>query len=569
MTIFALFSLLAAAAALFLGYYILYRNPKSALNRLFFLFCLTGACTSFMEFQLRLAETQTTALSWLKAGAVGICFTLPLEVHFMLAFTQKKRLLARWWIYPALYVPALAFMLLVANGAIPLTPVKVYWGWTYDPAVANAADASFEIWITALTLLTIYLCLRYYLKTAERVKKRQALYLLIGFSVAAAISIATESPSPLQIPEMTALGLVIESFFVWYAIRRYGLFALTPATAADNIIATMADAVILIDSEAKIVTVNRALVELLGYEEKELLGQSVEVLLAEEERSAFTETHLRQMSAEGSISDTEVIFETKDAIKIPVSLSGSVMRDEHGVERGIVCVGHDLTNRKRTEERLKATLCEKEALLMEVHHRVKNNLQVISSLLKFQSEYVTDDRVLRMFNESQGRIKSIALVHEKLYRSPDLARVDSGEYIRDLVMQSFRLHQARSSNAELEMSVDDVPLDLDVAIPCGLIINELVSNALKHAFPDNGRGKISVGLHSQDDWLVLAVSDTGVGLPDGLDYQVAQSLGLQLVDALVRQIDGTIEVDSGKEGTTFRITFAQPHQREESVQYGD
>ena len=325
------------------------------------------------------------------------------------------------------------------------------------------------------------------------------------------------------------------------------------------------DGVILFEEDRKIRFANKQALELLGYEEKELLGQPVEVIFPQEERSKFTEMYLQQISAAGSISDTEVAFETKDAIRIPVSLSGSVMRDEHGVEQGVVCVGHDLTNRKQTEEQLKATLREKEALLMEVHHRVKNNLQIISSLLKFQSEYVTDSRVLRMFNESQGRIKSIALVHEKLYRSPDLARIDSGEYIRDLVAQLFRLHQARSSTAVLEMSIDDVPLDLDMAIPCGLIINELVSNALKHAFPEDGGGKIGVGLHLQDDWLVLTVSDTGVGLSDDLDHQEAQSLGLQLVDTLVEQLDGTTEVDSGKGGTTFRITFAQPQQREGSL----
>jgi two-component sensor histidine kinase len=251
-------------------------------------------------------------------------------------------------------------------------------------------------------------------------------------------------------------------------------------------------------------------------------------------------------------------FETKDGGKIPISLSGSVMRDEHGIEQGVVCVGHDLTNRKQTEEQLKATLLEKEALLMEVHHRVKNNLQVISSLLKFQSEYVMDEKVLEMFNESQGRIKSIALVHEKLYRSADLAKVDSSEYIRDLVWQSFRLHQVQSSASDLEMSIEDgIALGLDVAIPCGLIINELVSNALRHAFTENGEGGIFVALHSQGDQLILTVSDNGVGLPQDLDYQNAQSLGLQLVNTLVEQLDGTMEINTGGEGTAFRITFAQ------------
>jgi PAS domain S-box-containing protein len=562
MSIFAFNSLLAAIVATFLGLYTLYRNPRRALNWLFFLFCLVGAYASFAEFQLRLAESATAARFWLKASGLGICLIIPLEVHFMLAFTERKKLLKAWWVYVLLYTPALMFALLQMTDVIALRPVETYWGWTYDATMESMADVLFGVWTAASILFAIYLCLRYYIRTTERMKRRQALYLLIGFSLSAVMSALTEFSSSHEIPEMTAFGFVLESTFVWYAIRRYGLFALTPASAADKIIATMADAVILIDHEAKIVTVNRALVELLGYEEEELLGQPVEVVVAQGERFKFTETYLRQISAAGSISDAEVTFEAKDAVGIPVSLSGSVMRDEHGVEQGIVCVGHDLTNRKQTEE-------QKEALLKEIHHRVKNNLQVISSLLKFQSEYVTDGHVLQMFDESQARIKSIALVHEKLYRSPDLARVDSGEYIRDLVAQLFRLYQARSSAAVLEVSIDDMPLDLDIAIPCGLIINELISNALKHAFPEDEGGRICVGLHLQEDWVVLTVDDTGVGLPDDLQYQGTQSLGLQLVDTLVEQLDGTIEVDSGKEGTTFRIAFAQPQRTEGSVQHGD
>jgi PAS domain S-box-containing protein len=367
---------------------------------------------------------------------------------------------------------------------------------------------------------------------------------------------------------LTAFGFVFESTFVWYAIRRYGLFSITPATAADKIIATMADAVILVDLERKIATVNRALLELLGYEEKELIGQPVEMILAEEARSKFIEVYLGQILMAGSIRDTETAFETKDGVRIPISLSGSVMQDEHGVEQGVVCVGHDLTNRKQAEQQLKAMLHEKEALLMEVHHRVKNNLQVISSLLKFQSNYVTDESSLRMFDESQGRIRSIALVHEKLYRSLDLARVDSAEYIRDLVVQLFRLYHIPPTDIALEMDVDEVMLDLDTAISCGLIINELVSNALKHAFSEGREGKVRVSLQSQGNQLALSVSDDGVGLPDDLDYRSARSMGLQLVNTLVEQLEGTLGVESTERGTVFRVTFAQP-QREVSLRYGN
>jgi PAS domain S-box-containing protein len=568
MSVFAFNSLLAAVIAAFLGIYILYRNPRSALNWLFFLFCLVGAYASFAEFQLRLAESAAAAEFWLRASSLGICFSIPLEVHFMLAFTDRKKLLSHWWVYFLLYAPAVMFALFQMTGVIALRPVEVYWGWTYDATLENLADVLFGVWTIASIPFAVYLCLRYYLRATEWIKRRQALYLLIGFSLAAVLSLATEFSAWHEIPELTAFGFVFESTFVWYAIQRYGLFPLTPATAADKIIATMADAVILIDPERKIATVNQALLWLLGYEEEELLGQSVEMILAGKERSKFTEVHLGQILLAGSIRDAEMAFETKDGVRIPISLSGSVMRDDHGVEQGVVCVGHDLTNRKQAEGQLRAMLSEKEALLMEVHHRVKNNLQVISSLLKFQSNYVTDERALQMFGESQGRIRSIALVHEKLYRSLDLARVDSAEYIRDLVVQLFRLYHVPPTDVTLEMDVDEVMLDLDTAIPCGLIINELVSNALKHAFSAGRAGKVCVSLHSHGDQLALTVSDDGVGLPDDLDYRSARSMGLQLVNTLVEQLEGTLGVESAERGTVFSVTFVQP-QREVGSRYGN
>jgi two-component sensor histidine kinase/putative methionine-R-sulfoxide reductase with GAF domain len=212
-------------------------------------------------------------------------------------------------------------------------------------------------------------------------------------------------------------------------------------------------------------------------------------------------------------------------------------------------------------QRLEASLQEKEVLLKEVHHRVKNNLQIISSLLSLQSKYITDERELDVFRESRDRVKSMSLAHERLYQSPDLAQIDFAEYIRDLVAHSFRSYRDRSALITLRIDADDVSPGLDTAIPCGLIINELVSNALKHAFPDNRTGEIRIGLHSENDQTILTVSDNGVGFPADLDFRDTDSLGLQLVTTLVEQLEGSIELDN-REGTAFKITFTEPPDRE-------
>jgi two-component sensor histidine kinase len=209
----------------------------------------------------------------------------------------------------------------------------------------------------------------------------------------------------------------------------------------------------------------------------------------------------------------------------------------------------------RTGEHLKASLQEKEVLLKEIHHRVKNNLQVISSLLSLQSAKVEDEQVLEMFAESRDRVRSMALVHEKLYQSSDLAQVDFGEYVHSLVAQLTRTyHQTGDGAVALQVDAQDVALSIDMAVPCGLIINELVSNALKHAFPDGRNGKIRISLRAKRDGFALEVTDNGVGFPDDKDFLNSESLGMQLVALLVEQIQGRIELDRRK-GTTFRITF--------------
>lgn len=207
---------------------------------------------------------------------------------------------------------------------------------------------------------------------------------------------------------------------------------------------------------------------------------------------------------------------------------------------------------------LLASLREKEVLLQEIHHRVKNNLQVISSLLSLQTDRIADPRAHEVLLESQHRVRSMALIHEKLYRSPELAQVNFGDYIHDLVAFLFRSFRSSSRGINLHIEVEPIGLPVDIATPCGLILNELVSNALKHAFPNEQGGTISVILREADDGRVrLTVADTGVGLAREINLHQPETLGLQLVSLLVEQIGGTVELLS-QAGTQVTISFA-PH----------
>ena len=216
----------------------------------------------------------------------------------------------------------------------------------------------------------------------------------------------------------------------------------------------------------------------------------------------------------------------------------------------------ELTERERAEEQIRASLQEKEVLLKEIHHRVKNNLQVISSLLNLQSGCSNDPQVFEMFRDSQNRVRSMALIHEKLYRSENLAQVDFGDYIRDLTAHLFRSQNAHAGAISLNVQADNIFLDIDVAVPCGLIMNELASNSLKHAFPNGRSGQMLIAMESAPDHQVtLTVRDNGIGFPAEVNFRETESLGLQLVNILVEQLDGTIELDT-EQGTQFMITFA-------------
>ncbi|MGQ9559951.1 MAG: PAS domain S-box protein [Candidatus Oleimicrobiaceae bacterium] len=211
--------------------------------------------------------------------------------------------------------------------------------------------------------------------------------------------------------------------------------------------------------------------------------------------------------------------------------------------------------RKRSSDQLKASLKEKEVLLKEIHHRVKNNMQVISSMLNLQSGCVTNPEVETVLRDSQNRVRSMALIHEKLYQSRDLSRIDFADYVSKLTNDLFRSYGVNPDCIELVAHAEAVSLGIDAAIPCGLIINELVSNCLKHAFPDGRKGRVEVTLLPKNGMYELTVRDNGVGFPKGLDFRNTDSLGLQLVTTLTEQLDGTVELTTNGEGTEFRILF--------------
>ncbi len=319
------------------------------------------------------------------------------------------------------------------------------------------------------------------------------------------------------------------------------------------------DAFVITDLESMILFVNQATVEMYGFAEEELIGKNVRLLRPADFSSDLTE-QIRAGTRTGGWSG-EVQNVRKNGESFPIELWTSTVRNDQGEPVALVGVAREITRRKLVEARLRTSLREKEVLLKEIHHRVKNNLQVISSLLSLQASKLSGDDMVNILKESQTRVKSMALVHEELYQSDDFSRIDFADYAHRLTTSLFHTYRPEVTPIALAVDVEEIFLTVDTAIPCGLIINELVSNALKYAFRGRERGRVDIRLVREGGEYRLTIADDGIGLPGNIDPETTETLGLQLVSTLTRQLGGTLAVRRGG-GTQFTVAFVEQERAE-------
>ncbi|MBN2206013.1 MAG: PAS domain-containing protein [Candidatus Aminicenantes bacterium] len=327
------------------------------------------------------------------------------------------------------------------------------------------------------------------------------------------------------------------------------LLEIAASRASAEVIENLMDPVALHDSEGRILKVNRAFREVFGYGD-EIVGLLPEVLLGDGERSA-ARAALAACVRDGRLKNFRTTLLTKDGRELPFLLSATCQYDEAGRPKGMTVVAREISD-------LATALKEKEVLLREVYHRAKNNMQIISSLLNLQASRI-DDPVLRdILKQNQSRIRTMALVHEKLYKSGDLSRIDFSTYARSLATQLLAAAGPCADRVALDLDLDDVVLNLNTAIPCGLILNELILNAFKHAFAGGRGGTLRVVLRGTGPGrYLLRVADDGVGFPEGLDFRRAQTMGLEIINTLAGQLDAAIDLDRSA-GTAFTVVFADP-----------
>ena len=319
----------------------------------------------------------------------------------------------------------------------------------------------------------------------------------------------------------------------------------------------MAEGICLVSAaNDMIVYANPKFEQMFGYAPDELIGQHVSIVNYGDENISPEEVN--QAIRTAVLQQGEATYEVQNVKKDGTpfwSSATTCVFDHPEYGKVLVAVQQDITEQKQAEEQIKASLKEKEVLLKEIHHRVKNNLGIVSSLLQMQCRRIKDAQATAILRDSQNRIASISLVHEKLYRSKDLANIDFAQYIPDLTTHLFDSYNVSSNQIKLNIQVDGASLDIETAIPCGLIINELVSNALKYAFVDGRAGEILVKFYqSSDRSLTLIVRDNGVGLPADFDSKKAKTLGISLIQGLIKQLRGSLEINC-HQGTEFKINL--------------
>ncbi len=320
------------------------------------------------------------------------------------------------------------------------------------------------------------------------------------------------------------------------------------------------NAMVMANAAGLIEMVNAQAERVFGYSRQEMLGQPVEILVPE--RFRHIHPALRNMFNSAPRSrpmggGRDLFARRKDGSEFPVEIGLNPIDTEDGpmVLSAIV----DISDRKQKEERIQAALREKDILLGEIHHRVKNNLQLVDSLLDLQASQIDDPAVLGMLRDSQNRIRSMVLIHQTLYQSKDFAKVDFANFLDSLLSTLVASYGMESDRVGLTVNTVEVYLPLSAAIPCGLVVNELITNAFKHAFPDHRRGRITVDLTDEGNGQVgLAVSDDGIGIPADLDIEQTATLGLQLVSLLTDQLGGTVSIQRA-DPTRFVLRF--PTQR--------
>lgn len=546
---YAIILAISGLVALLLTFYMWKRRNVPGASYISLAF-LGAAVWSFSAMNEVFASSIASNIFWSQVCYIGL-FITPLWFLFAVTYTQNEKWINKSRVLILMVIPAIVLLMVFTNQWHGLV-------WPQVTTVQTASGTNFiyshgiGVWIAAtysylLMIMGMILLLQTVINS-EGLYRHQAGLLLVGAIFPLFLNaVYLENMFPVQGVDPTPFGFFITVILSAWSIFKFQFLEVMPV-AHTTLFKNMEDSVVVLDVKNKIVELNPAAEKLLDVD-RNVLGQSADSVM--ERVNGFTvpdgETQkhyeTRLISSDGACSKSYWLD-----VKIkPIHSKNSFL--------GHLISLTDITRTKMAEERAQKAVKEKELLMRETHHRVKNNLMVISSLLNLQSRYVKDEDALNVLKESRNRANSMALIHERLYSFSDLKNINFGEYVRSLVGDLFKNYAVSTDTVKLEMAVEDVQMDVDTAIPIGLILNELVSNSLKYAFPA-GKGTLKIVFKREDENLLLSVKDDGVGISAGIDIKKSDTLGLTLIRGLVEQIGGKLTVDSSH-GTEVCVVFQE------------
>ncbi|MEN4018039.1 MAG: histidine kinase N-terminal 7TM domain-containing protein [Methanobacterium sp.] len=521
-----------------------YNKRSSSLHTCFILlmasvfFWCFGSAMEFFSVEME------AKVFWIKISYIGVTTAAPLWLVFVLKYVKYDKYLKKSYLGLLFLIPLMVLTMALTNE----------WHWLLWPSItpASSVPGSFLIyehgpvfWINilysfAVVLTGIFILIKMLVNYSQ--KYRAQIYVILLSGLIPLIFSSLYTANIIKIPglDITPFAFSISGILLVIGIFRLYFLDILPL-AYNLLFKNMVNGFMIFDAKNKLIEVNSA-AGLIGITDRDIGKHSGEV---------FSKFSKLEEAYESLQHESEIYL--GDPLNRWIQVQITPIYDNN-LFQGKLIIIQDINKRKNVEKELKKSLEEKDLMMKEIHHRVKNNLMIIQSLLKLQSKYIKDENALNIFRESQNRAKSMALIHQRLYQSGDLKKINFGNYTQDIVFNLFKSYTTNSNQIKLNVDVDNALLDVDTAIPLGLILNELVSNSLKHGFSEGRKGHLTVEFHLKDHEYRLIVSDDGTGIPEGLNYENADSLGLKLVYSLSDQIGAEVNLDTSR-GTRFEIRF--------------
>jgi len=615
MNFFSIISVLLFLFYLQAGIFVLLRSKNSRLNLLFFFLSLSFSIWSFGYIYVYSAATMEQANFWDGIASLGYCLFPAFMANFNIHLCNCSKS-AKWlrWVFVVLCIWGFSLFITIITGlweSPEITQGTYGWHFRHDPS--DIYQMLFYLYLLISTIISFYFLIRWRLGKQEEYEKKQFnLYfypLLIFFVLGAITDLILPAFGIKYLPNMAHITSLPWIISITYAMSKYQLMTLSSNNLiADVIIKQIKEIILFVDNNDIIVRSNLFTEKLLQHTSNSLVGLPITDFF---ENDVLLKGYLRKVDEKGQLGPLVLTLKDRDDNLIETSLYLICIKDKFDDMQGYIIYGHDnneavnlkkeifvrqqaernlraisdvlevrvkertaeltasykelqvkMTDKMRVEEKIRADIAEKEVLINEIHNRVKNNMNIIISLILAYDKDNLTAAASRKFKELSRRVKSLLLVHDNLYLSITYSDVDFSSYIRT-ISDELLLFYKRTGKVEIRYEVSDVFLDVDYAIPLGLIVNELISNSLQHGFTDyylkkdpDRKNLIHIKYTYENGNYEIAISDNGKGLPKGFDINELTTNGLPLTDILVKdQMNGSMEFDSSGDGTMFKITF--------------